>query len=174
MAMEGNGPRGGKPRRMNVLLFSSDPVALDATVCRMMGLNPAAVPTISLGMKSGLGHYMETEIELLGDDLKQFITANFEVKRESADSTPKIPGFFTNLVVPKPFIKKEGCVKCGVCVNMCPVTPKVLNWDKGDKTKPPVYDYDRCIRCYCCQELCPESTIVVKTPLLRRGLNKIK
>ena len=31
-AMEGNGPRGGTPKKMNILLFSSDPVALDATV----------------------------------------------------------------------------------------------------------------------------------------------
>jgi uncharacterized protein (DUF362 family) len=31
-AMEGNGPRGGKPFSMNILLFSSDPIALDATV----------------------------------------------------------------------------------------------------------------------------------------------
>ena len=45
MAMEGNGPRGGKPRAMNVLLFSSDPVALDATACRMIGLDPEFVPT---------------------------------------------------------------------------------------------------------------------------------
>jgi len=72
MAMEGNGPRGGRPKRMDVLLFSSDPVALDATVCRMIGLEPQSVPTIEAGMKSGLGTCMETNIEMLGDDLKQF------------------------------------------------------------------------------------------------------
>ena len=36
MAMEGNGPRGGDPRQMNVLLFSRDPIAMDATMCRMV------------------------------------------------------------------------------------------------------------------------------------------
>ncbi|PKM78209.1 MAG: hypothetical protein CVU90_02765 [Firmicutes bacterium HGW-Firmicutes-15] len=174
MAMEGNGPRGGKPRQMNVLLFSSDPVALDATVCRMVGLKAESIPTLELGMKSGLGSYLESDIELLGDDLSQFITFDFDVKKESSPSTRKIPSLLTNLLVPKPFINKEGCVMCGVCVNMCPVMPKVLDWDKGDKTKPPVYDYNRCIRCYCCQELCPESTIVVKVPLMRRGLDRIK
>ena len=36
IAMEGNGPRGGTPRPMNVLLFSTDPIALDAT-CGIFG-----------------------------------------------------------------------------------------------------------------------------------------
>lgn len=40
-AMEGNGPRGGSPRKMDVLLFSRDPIALDATVCRLMNLDPS-------------------------------------------------------------------------------------------------------------------------------------
>ncbi len=172
MAMEGNGPRGGKARQMNVLLFSSDPVALDATVCRMIGLNPEVVPTIKLGMNSGLGSYLKKEIELLGDDFDQFLKSDYEVNK-SEPPLRKMPGFLTNILVPRPIINEEGCVTCGVCVNTCPVNPKVLDWDKGDKTKPPVYDYARCIRCYCCQELCPESTIVVQVPLLRKGLNMI-
>ncbi len=174
IAMEGNGPRGGKPRQMNVLLFSSDPVALDATVCRIIGLSPEAIPTLELGMKSGLGTYLENEIEFVGDDLSIFFTSNFDVKKETATPSWKTPKLLTNLLVPKPLIIEDGCVMCGVCVNMCPVTPKVLDWYSGDMTKPPVYDYSRCIRCYCCQELCPESTIVVKVPLLRRGLNRLR
>jgi ferredoxin len=156
-----------------VLLFSGDPVALDATVCRIVGLKPESIPTLELGRKSGLGTYLESEIELLGDDISQFFRVDFEVKK--SDPPPrKIPGLFTNILVNKPIINKDGCVMCGVCVDMCPVTPKVLDWDRGDKTKPPVYDYNRCIRCYCCQELCPESTIVVKVPFLRRGLDWMK
>jgi len=30
IAMEGNGPRGGTPKKMNVILFSTDPIALDS------------------------------------------------------------------------------------------------------------------------------------------------
>lgn len=33
MAMEGNGPRSGKLKQLNVFLLSSDPIALDATAC---------------------------------------------------------------------------------------------------------------------------------------------
>ena len=53
IAMEGNGPQNGTPRAMNVLLLSSDPVALDATVCRMMDLNPTLVLPIQYGVKFG-------------------------------------------------------------------------------------------------------------------------
>lgn len=174
MAMEGNGPRGGSPRKMNVLLFSSDPVALDATVCRIIGLNPESISTLELGMKSGLGTYLESEIELLGDDISLFKTSNFEVVKKSSAAPRKMPSLLTNLLVPRPFIVEAGCVRCGVCVKMCPLTPKVLDWYQGDDSRPPIYDYDRCIRCYCCQELCPESTIVVKVPFLRKMLDRMK
>jgi len=174
MAMEGNGPRGGRPRNMNVILFSNDPVALDATVCRILGLQPEALPMLELGMKSGLGTYRQEEIELLGEDIELFAAADFDVKKESAARPAKMPGLLTNLLITSPMIKKEGCVKCGVCINVCPVNPKALGWYESDQSKPPVYNYNRCIRCYCCQELCPEGTIVAKTPLLRRAMQRMK
>ncbi len=175
MAMEGNGPRGGRPKKMNVLLFSSDPIALDATVCRMVGVNPETIPTMIAGVKAGLGSYQERDIELLGDPLESFYSPAFDVKRGTDSDLRKIPrsAFLKNLIVPKPHIIEAGCVKCGVCIKVCPVKPKVLDWPDGDDTRPPVYDYSRCIRCYCCQELCPESTIDVKIPLVRRCLDKL-
>ena len=54
VAMEGNGPRGGKARPMNVLLFSTDPIALDATVCRLIDIDPEFIPTIYLGMNANM------------------------------------------------------------------------------------------------------------------------
>lgn len=54
VAMEGNGPRSGKLRELNVLLFSSDPIALDATACRIINLDPEVVPTSKLGEAAGL------------------------------------------------------------------------------------------------------------------------
>ena len=66
MAMEGNGPRGGKPRQMGVLLASADPVALDASFCRMIGLDPAGILTNAAGLEAGLGSYRAEDIEILG------------------------------------------------------------------------------------------------------------
>ncbi len=173
IAMEGNGPRGGNPRKMGVLLFSADPIALDATVCRMIDLDPSLVPTILLGHEAGLGKYSEQEVELVGDPLDEFIVNDFDVRRESLRAF-RSSGLFRlikNALVPKPFIIKEKCRKCGICTQICPVDPKAVDWHNGDRNSFPSFKYDRCIRCYCCQELCPESAIELKTNLIRHFLS---
>ena len=73
IAMEGNGPRNGTPRSLNVILFSSDPVALDAVAARIIDLNPEFVPTSQPGEKSGLGTYHSGGIELAGDDIEALL-----------------------------------------------------------------------------------------------------
>jgi uncharacterized protein (DUF362 family) len=78
MAMEGDGPRNGKPRKMNVLLFSSDPIAIDAIACKMIELNPEFVPTSKPGEKSGLGTYHYENIEVLGDSIESFVVRDFQ------------------------------------------------------------------------------------------------
>ena len=168
--MEGNGPRGGTPKKMNILLFSSDPVALDATVCRLIKLNPEYVPTTKYGMQAGMGSFLKEDIELLGDDFDSFFTDDFKVNRNPVKSFN--PGFFSdflnNRIVSKPYIESEKCVQCGVCVSMCPANPKAVFFKDDNKSITPVYNYDNCIRCYCCQEICPESAIQLKTPFLRK------
>jgi len=55
MAMEGNGPRSGKPKKLGVLLLSNDPVAIDSIACKIINLNPEYVPTSIPGETAGLG-----------------------------------------------------------------------------------------------------------------------
>ena len=174
-AMEGNGPRSGKLKQLNVLLLSSDPIALDATACRIIDLNPEIVPTSKPGEKAGLGTYHIENIELVGESVASFLTPGFEVNR-----TPVVPSsggrfrtFMKNRITQRPVIDKVKCTSCGICVEMCPVKPKAVNWYKGDKSKSPKYDYDLCIRCYCCQETCPEAAIFIASPLLGRLFPRI-
>lgn len=175
VAMEGNGPRGGDPRPMNVLLFSADPVALDATMCRMMALDPALVGTNTWGQDWGLGSW--SDVEYVGDPLDGFIAGDYVVNRNPASTTGKGDAgpLARNLIVPKPYIVREKCTACGTCVKVCPVDPKAVDWTTrggaGDG-KPPAHDYTRCIRCYCCQEMCPEKAIAVRTPLLGRLIHR--
>ena len=174
MAMEGNGPRGGSPFPMNVLLISDDPVALDATICRLVDLDPAFVPTTRMGQEAGLGTYEASSIELVGDGIEDIVRPKFDVDRHPL--RPYKSGWKSalanRLVVPKPYIKEDKCVKCGVCVLMCTVEGKAVNWKHGDKKQAPVYHYNKCIRCYCCQEMCPESAIELNVPPLRRMMDK--
>ena len=173
-AMEGNGPRGGKVSKMNVLLMSADPVALDATACRMINLDPESMPTSKPGEQSGLGTYHTEKIEIVGDNPETFYTPSFKVVRSAPlhCSSGRLQSFVKNQVCERPAIDKARCTICGTCVQMCPVDPKAVNWHSGDKGRPPTYKYDRCIRCYCCQEVCPEGAISIKNPALSRVLMK--
>ena len=170
MAMEGNGPRSGKPKKLSVLLFSSDPIAIDSVACKIINLDPESVPTSKPGEQANLGVYHYESIEVVGENIESFIDENFEVIR-----TPPVPSssgrmktFIKNRISPRPAIDTAKCTICGTCVEMCPVDPKAVDWHKGDKSKSPTYKYGRCIRCYCCQESCPEGAIAVGNPLLGR------
>jgi ferredoxin len=172
-AMEGNGPLGGRPRAMNVLLFSTDPVALDSIACKLIGLDPEFVPTSKPGEKSGLGTYHYEQIEVAGDDLESFIASDFDVKKKAPvrASSGKLNTFVKNQITPRPIIDRVKCIRCGTCIEMCPVGKDALQWEKGGGDQNyPLHNYTRCIRCYCCQETCPEGAITIRTPFIGRLL----
>ena len=171
VAMEGNGPGAGDPVHMNVLLMSTDPVALDSVFARLVYLDPALVPTNYHGEKMGLGSWKEEEISLLlhtGEEIslseavKRFGKADFNVDRKRVrQNIWTRMAKALNLFQKKPYIQADLCVKCGICVKSCPVPEKAVDFRKG-KDQPPVYDYRKCIRCFCCQEMCPKKAIKVK------------
>ena len=168
IAMEGNGPRSGKPKKLGVLLFSSDPVALDSIACKIIDLNPAFLPTSKPGEKAGLGTYHYDNIEVVGEKIGVFVDKDFEVIRKPpvSSTSGRMRTFIKNRVCPRPTIDKIICNNCGICIEMCPVSPKAVNWHIGDESKPPTFKYGHCIRCYCCQESCPEGAIAEQNTLL--------
>ena len=186
LAMEGNGPRSGNPRELKLLMLSTDPVALDATACRLIDVDPKLVPTIVFGHEFGCGTWIEEEIPLLGDPMLEFFCPEFDIDRGPIDKyvsgsgsklavillaivRTRIGGrLFGGLFISRPRIDAAKCIKCGVCIQICPTRPKSVNWVDGDRTRPPRHDHRRCIRCFCCQETCPEGAIYVKKPPLRR------
>ena len=169
--MEGNGPQSGEPVQLNALLFSADPVALDALACRLVDLNPEYLLTNEYGQEAGLGTYKDEGIELIGDSLEELQNPAFKVDRGQIKPFRRngAISFLTNIRVPKPVINGEKCVKCGVCIEACPAEPKALDWSTEGKKAPPQYDYNNCIRCYCCQEMCPEGAVYLKRPLFGGG-----
>lgn len=169
-AMEGNGPQSGTPKKLGVLLVSADPVALDVIACKLIGLDPACVPTIAAAVKTGLGYSDVDMIRLVGDAIEPVIDASFDVVRMPPVALPQTMtlGAIKRLFLPRPVINRKICTRCGRCAAICPVKPPALS-QKVTK-KPPVYDYGICIRCYCCQEVCPSDAITIKSPFLRKLL----
>jgi uncharacterized Fe-S center protein len=168
-AMEGNGPRNGDPVPMGILLFSTDPVALDAVMCDLIELDPLRVPTSGPAWRRGLGTYQLHEIEVVGDTVSAARPGSFAVKRGTIRDFSS-QGFLAridNLIGRRPVMDEGKCILCGQCVEACPVQPKVLDWAGGKQDRPPRFTYSRCIRCFCCQEICPEGAISVKRSVLR-------
>jgi len=175
IAMEGNGPHGGELKKMNVLLFSADPVALDATFCRLIALNPEFVPKITIAQKSNLGTYKMDEIELSGDNIEKLVQKDFDVKRKpyrQLTLARACPFLFNNFILPRPVIDPSKCSGCDSCISQCPVSPRAIYRDNKNPDSPPRYNYDKCIRCYCCQEICPEKAISVKIPFMGKFIYK--
>ena len=66
-AGDGPGPRCMTPYVKNVLLASSDQVAIDAVAAKLMGMDPLSIKFIRLAHERGLGCGDPREIEIVGD-----------------------------------------------------------------------------------------------------------
>jgi uncharacterized protein (DUF362 family) len=73
VGMEGNGPVQGAPKRVGVLVAGRDPVAVDATCCRIMAVDPLKIRYLLLaaGQES---HIMERNIRQCGESIASVAT----------------------------------------------------------------------------------------------------
>jgi len=67
VGMEGRGPSGGTPVKMDLIIAGNDVVATDATAARIMGFDPVEIAHIRKAYEKGLGNI--GEIEILGSKL---------------------------------------------------------------------------------------------------------
>jgi uncharacterized protein (DUF362 family) len=67
VGMEGQGPVDGIPVKMDLIIAGTDPVATDATACRVMGFNPYEITHIRKAYEKGLG---SSEAHVLGEKLE--------------------------------------------------------------------------------------------------------
>lgn len=167
MAMEGSGPRSGNLRLMGLILAGANPFAVDATIARLIGLSPSEVPLLALAAQRGIPGLMDKEVQIRGEQLTEFILADFKVPPATTNINFRVPKVVTNLfrryVSPYP-VFKENCLECGVCLEACPA--QVISKGRHGMN----IDDRRCIRCYCCQEFCPHNAIVLKQPFWGRFL----
>ncbi len=76
VGMEGNGPIQGTAKHVGVLVAGNDPVAVDATCCRIMHINPIEIGYLRLAASAGPDrHMMERNIRQIGEPVSAVSTA---------------------------------------------------------------------------------------------------
>jgi uncharacterized protein (DUF362 family) len=70
IGMEGDGPLNGTPKPLGAIVMGADPLAVDATCCRLMMLDPKRVGHLVMGHQKKLGLLNENEIELIGERIE--------------------------------------------------------------------------------------------------------
>ena len=79
VGMEGNGPIQGTPKPAGVLVMGRDLVAVDATCCRIMGIDPEKIEYLRLA--ADLGHVHAARIEQRGETVES-VHSNFALIKE--------------------------------------------------------------------------------------------
>lgn len=163
VGLEGEGPGfGGQPKPVGCLLASSDAVATDITVCKMIGLDPNQLLTNRVAAARGLA---PESIEIDGrlPPLHDFVLPEIS---SSLLGPPRLQPLIRRHLLQRPQANPTACRQCGECWSYCPAQA-IRQKDQGVG-----FDYERCIRCYCCLEICPQGAISAVEPVLSKLLRK--
>lgn len=155
LGMEGNGPAGTQLRWIGKLLAADNAVALDATMARMMGLQPHVVGHLRWAREVGLGDYSPEAIAYVGEwgPIPDFLVpASAGAGQVHLD---RLQSLIDQRAQVRPRADSARCTACGTCIDQCPVQALTL----ADGL--PQVDPELCIACFCCQEMCPEKAMAL-------------
>ena len=169
VGMEGNGPTAGTPKAMGFILASRSPHTLDMLAASLIGLEPFEIPTLAAARDRGLIPDSLSELNIIGDAdslrVKDFKTVlerrSLQFSGNGKNPMKRLFGKLAGAVLKtRPVLRKDMCVGCGICKNICPAKAIVIEKGKA------IIDRKACIRCFCCQEFCPKSAMKVKRTLI--------
>ncbi|MCK4994657.1 MAG: DUF362 domain-containing protein [Candidatus Omnitrophica bacterium] len=158
VAMDGDGPAGGDPYDLGLVVASSDAVSIDAILSKIVGLKPLSVPSTKASAHLNLGQADINNIDILGVSLEAIIVRDFKLPKIL--TLFKVPNFLTRSLlrfIPLMMgIDRNRCNECQVCKNICP-QGAIKNIRGRLKL-----DFRRCILCLCCSEMCPNNAIYLR------------
>lgn len=70
VGMEGDGPLNGTAKPMGLLVMGDDLLAVDATCCRLMKLDPERIAYLVMGSRKKLGHLRSEAIRQVGESIE--------------------------------------------------------------------------------------------------------
>jgi len=171
VAMDGNGPGGGDPYDLGLIVTGTDTIAVDRICAAILGFNPENIPIFAQAKKNALGTGDLAAITVTGESIESVRVKNFRPARQGFSPLTMVPEFIANPLRNhlsfKPRVDQKKCRLCGECIAMCPVSC-ITN-----ENAKIVMDYEKCIRCFCCQEICPHKAITAKRPLVGKIAAKI-
>jgi uncharacterized protein (DUF362 family)/NAD-dependent dihydropyrimidine dehydrogenase PreA subunit len=164
VALEGPGPGNGYPKKVNVLLASVNPLALDIIASRIVGYNPLQIPTNKIALERGSLLKNMDDIIIKGTDPDTIVVRDFIRIDKGGEAgiifkylKKKVP--LLRRLNKRPVFNSKLCIGCSKCIDICPV--KILHFDNKKKNKVLVNEA-KCIHCYCCHEVCRERAIEIK------------
>jgi uncharacterized protein (DUF362 family)/ferredoxin len=172
LAMEGYGPCSPEVRRVNKVLASTDAVALDAVMARMMGFGADEVPYLRLAGELGVGQADLEAIEIEGDGSPiEGFNRPMVIPESTYSYLSGVGGgrtsraFFADRVCLRPVIAVQKCPPgCAACADACPSGALVVG-------RPPILTSSRCMLCSACMEACPHGALqLIPDQTLRREL----
>jgi len=163
VGMEGNGPSGGDPRELGIILASEDAIALDVYIPWLLGMDPFRVPVNEAARREGLAPD-PAELEIAGYEPER--VDDFRWPSNIYYTLDLLPSGLARAIMKlwwsRPAINPERCRNCNVCVESCPVEALKAG------AVIPEFDYSRCINCLCCMEVCPHAAFYQDRSLLYR------
>jgi uncharacterized protein (DUF362 family)/NAD-dependent dihydropyrimidine dehydrogenase PreA subunit len=168
LAMQGDGPSGGQPYKMGLIISSADAVAADAVVAKIIGLSPFSVPSIKLAHEQKLGQGDLNQIQIIGELLEKVIAHDFDLPKIMI--LFRMPNFIIRNIlrfIPLMLtVDTDKCDNCLMCTKICP--QKTIEHSAGKiKINP-----RNCILCLCCSEMCPNNAIYLRSLRGRRKNDK--
>jgi uncharacterized protein (DUF362 family)/NAD-dependent dihydropyrimidine dehydrogenase PreA subunit len=164
IGMEGPGPAQGIPINTEVLIGSTNPVAMDIIAGTIAGYKPMDIPTNSISTSRGLWLKNINEIIYDGPELQSIIRADF--KRFPITGNENIIIKFLKDKLPilkklerRPVFIHKNCTGCLECIKVCPVVAISMHAEKENWV---VLTDKKCIRCFCCSEVCQYNAVEIK------------
>ncbi len=172
VGLEGDGPAGGEPHPVGLLLGGENLPNLDLACAALMGLDPMQVPYLSAAQARGLCAKAFDPADLAGETALFVPIEGWKLPASYAGGagantdfahSSSVPKLFRPAVAwgekrlaPHPVVNRAKCIGCGKCAEICPQQTITV---KNGKSR---IDPQKCIRCFCCHEMCPVKAIDVK------------